>query len=433
MAINAKEERILLQKSGNRCAFDGCRIILTSEASPLDRPAVLGQIAHIVAERQDGPRGDFPLSLERRNSSENLILLCNRHHQLVDSQPLTYTVDRLHAMKDAHEQWVRERLSPNGAETDKAVPKVTDTVFSTLLPVTRLPRFVYGAPCSLATEREVQTRVRRSADPEVTPFILKEGMVFAFQNMNLQGNAFQELVEGRSAERFSCREWWDDPDRVRWFVQLLGRSLNKLTGHRGLMLDKDHNRYYFRPDAANQEKEVQFRPLNQKQSTRHVVWRRRRRLTGEAVGYWYHRAVSLHFMRTGDDEWCLSVRPELRVTVDGIVPPASEKIGPRVTRQKSRRFNYDLLGEVNFWRDYLSGGKPRILMSFGPEQLLIVETGLLNGTVTWPGIPAMYAKPFKNVDYLDDLFSWAEMSQVQSAVDEDLAEDVELFGSPDEE
>ena len=28
--------------------------------------------------------------------------------------------------------------------------------------------------------------------------------------------------------------------------------------------------------------------------------------------------------------------------------------------------------------------------------------------VRWPGIPEEHAKPFKNVEYLDDLFSWAE-------------------------
>ena len=76
-------------------------------------------------------------------------------------------------------------------------------------------------------------------------------------------------------------------------------------------------------------------------------------------------------------------------------------------------FNYDLLGEVQFWRDFLSVSRPRIIMSFGPKQFIVVSTTLMEGTVTWPGIPAEYAKPFKNIEYVDDLFSWAEFSALE--------------------
>src|SRR5258707_376119 len=94
MAIPPREQRILSQRSGNRCAFPNCRRRLTAEDSPPDRAVILGEIAHIVAESPDGPRGDSPLSLTERNKYENLILLCNIHHQLIDDQPQTYTVER---------------------------------------------------------------------------------------------------------------------------------------------------------------------------------------------------------------------------------------------------------------------------------------------------------------------------------------------------
>jgi hypothetical protein len=251
-------------------------------------------------------------------------------------------------------------------------------------------------------------------------------MLYAFQDMNATGNPFEELVPGRSAERFLCQEWWDDPDKMRWFIQLLNRTLNKLTGHRGLKLDKEHRRYFFEPPKPNQELTIQYRPLNQNRSSRNVVWQRRRRLTGEPRGYWYHRAVSLKFIKTDMSEWCLSIRPELRVTMDGFSTPPPSRIGPRVTKQQSHRFNYDLLVEVNFWRDYLSDGRPRIVLSFGPQQLLVISTTPISGKVSWPGIPEEYAKPFKNVSYIDDLFSWAELSQLESAKDEDLEEELGL-------
>ena len=42
---------------------------------------------------------------------------------------------------------------------------------------------------------------------EMAPFILKSGMLFAFQNMERAGNPFSVFVPGRSAEKYSAKEW----------------------------------------------------------------------------------------------------------------------------------------------------------------------------------------------------------------------------------
>src|SRR5205807_6309942 len=83
-------------------------------------------------------------------------------------------------------------------------------------------------------------------------------------------------------------------------------------------------------------------------------------------------------------------------------------------------FNYDLLGEVNFWRDYLGQSRSRIIASVGSAgQTLVLSTTLLSSQVEWPGIPAQYDKPFKNVEYLDDRSAWAELpEELLEALDE---------------
>ncbi len=413
MAIPLKEQRLVLQKSGNRCAFVDCRKLLTADASTSDRPAVLGEIAHIVAERPLGPRGASPMGTIERNRYENLILLCNQHHQVVDSQPETYTAERLRAMKEEHEAWVERILSrpPHGETT--APPTRTETVYSTLLAVERMPQYIYGVPCGSPKERDVDDRLLPPRSGEMAPFVLRGGMLFAFQDLNRPGNPFADFVPGRSAERFALEEWIDEPDQMNWIMDLLGRALNKLTGRLGLRLDREHHRYYFHSDHPEEDMEIEYRPLNRRRASRKVVWRRRSKVTGERRGPWYHRAVALRFLRVGRGQWCLSMRPELRVTVDGFEPLSAGKIGSRVTKEKARRFNYDLLGEVNFWRDYLSGGSPRIVMPFGPQQGIVIPTTLISGTVDWPGYPKDFVMPFTNVEYVDDLFSWAELTQLE--------------------
>jgi hypothetical protein len=429
LAIPVAEQRKLFVKSGNRCAFSECRRLLTADATPSDDLVVLGEAAHIVGESARGPRGNSILSLSERNRYENLLLLCNLHHQLVDAQDQTYTVDRLLAVKEAHELWVERTLGTavDGRPKTETSLSVTGTVYSTLLPVVQMPRFVYGVPCPSTEERELSGRLGRLRHGEMAPFILRGGMLLVFQNLEPANNPFRAFVNGSRGERFSLDEWWDDPDKSRWLADLLNRSLNKLTGRRDLLLDREHHRYYFAPTEAGRERKVRYKPLNQAQSERKVVWQPISKKTGKSHGYWYHRAVSMRFLRLAKGKWALSLRPELRLTIDGVTLARARRLSGRVTHKRSRLFNYDLLGEVQFWRDYLSESRPRIILAFGDsQQCVVVSTALMRGSITWPGIPDEHGKPFKNVEYLDDLFSWGEFQQIDAdAEEEEGTEDAE--------
>jgi hypothetical protein len=171
----------LLQRSGNICAFPGCRLLLTAEGTPKDPVVVLGEIAHIVAESPDGPRGKSPLTAKQRNMYPNLILLCNQHHQLIDSDGAlaTYTVERLTAMKEEHESWVERTLRGRRNVTPELPPMVQDTVYSNLLPVRQMPRYIYGAPCTAGKESEVQPK--SAPEAIMTPFVIRDGCLWAFQ------------------------------------------------------------------------------------------------------------------------------------------------------------------------------------------------------------------------------------------------------------
>jgi len=151
-----------------------------------------------------------------------------------------------------------------------------------------------------------------------------------------------------------------------------------------------------------------------------VDWQPTRRKDGATRNHWFHRGVSLRFMLLdrAAESWAVAMRPELHLTLDGEKPYPSKAVGRRVTRRKSRLFNYDLLGEMQFWRDYLSESSPRIALRFSDSDAVVVSTSMLEGSVAWPGIPAEYAMPFSNVHFVDDLFSWAEANQQEEFADE---------------
>ena len=123
MSITAKTRKMLWGRAGARCSFDACQIELIKLSDEGTEDAVLGEEAHIIAQRKDGPRGETPIESSRIDLYENLILLCPTHHTLVDAQPAEYTVDVLHQMKKTHESWVDSNLrGTNRAEEFHYIP-----------------------------------------------------------------------------------------------------------------------------------------------------------------------------------------------------------------------------------------------------------------------------------------------------------------------
>jgi hypothetical protein len=111
MGISKKTQKILWARSGNRCAYCRCQLVL--DGSSQDRETVIGDECHIIAEHENGPRGRSDKNSQDRDSYQNLILLCKSHHKMIDDQIETYTVQILTKLKADHEKWVKDTLEPN--------------------------------------------------------------------------------------------------------------------------------------------------------------------------------------------------------------------------------------------------------------------------------------------------------------------------------
>lgn len=93
-----KTIRRLFALSGNVCAFPGCSLPIVEDGG-----IVTGEICHIRAQNVGGPRFDETQSESDRHAFDNLILLCRRHHKVVDAEPDLYSVDALQEIKSIRE------------------------------------------------------------------------------------------------------------------------------------------------------------------------------------------------------------------------------------------------------------------------------------------------------------------------------------------
>jgi len=419
MAISPRTKQILWGKAGAMCAFPNCKKLLVRDSTDNDREVLIGEIAHIVAQNEEGPRRDNEVPGGEIDGYDNLILVCHEHHEIVDQQVNTYPVERLVQFKTDHEDWVRNQLtrSQEFEGLYLAEKTVTETVFSTLLPVTSIPHFIYSGGCKL-TESEVKALLKSLDDPKIfVPFIIRSGNLFSFNDLTDLNSPFSKVIDPLSAKQEHIKSWLNKPEYTRWYVEILNRTLNKITGRLGLKLDKEHNRYYFEPDESGKEKRVEYKSVSGNRSTRNVAWNPHFKHNNESKNYWEHLAVGLRFHRIGELSWGLAIRPERRFTSDGFTSLEGKSVGRKSTKRKSRMYNFDVLKEVQFWRDFLSQGKPRVICNFG-GQALNIDNVLLNASITWPEIEGDQADRLK-ATYEEDLFTLNDLIEVNQFDDFD--------------
>lgn len=139
----------LCARSGGRCQFRGCNKILFRDGVTL-KEFNNTNVAHIVASRPTGPRGDAKRSHLLSDKLENLMLMCPDHHHLIDHEAVAqYPEEVLLAMKAEQERNVERVCEALNAEQthllslrskirgDKEVTICRDQMLEAVLPEKR--------------------------------------------------------------------------------------------------------------------------------------------------------------------------------------------------------------------------------------------------------------------------------------------------------
>lgn len=109
-SLSTQDQRILLAEAGGQCEFEGCPEFIYEDMLTKQK-FNFGEYAHIIGDSKDGPRGDIVLSDEYCTDRKNFLLLCPKHHKMIDTIVEKYSVDQLFEMKKRHEERVRRILS----------------------------------------------------------------------------------------------------------------------------------------------------------------------------------------------------------------------------------------------------------------------------------------------------------------------------------
>jgi hypothetical protein len=99
-AYKPNDVKKLFALSGNECSCPSC----TNKIVARDDKSIVGKICHIEAASSDGPRYNSKQTNDERRSYDNLILLCDECHTIIDNKKneRVYSVELLKEWKKKH-------------------------------------------------------------------------------------------------------------------------------------------------------------------------------------------------------------------------------------------------------------------------------------------------------------------------------------------
>lgn len=413
--ISESELKILFARSGNLCAFPGCQTPVIAQEGDELKP--IAEMAHMIAYGDSGPRADPRLSLEERNKATNLILLCPTHHSIVDKFEYQYNVHVLRQMKQLHEQKVAQSLQQSILDSIEK-KTTTESLYASFLPVSFVPQFVFSAetPYRRDNIRDLFEYLKANESRDVLyAFELHEKKIFTFFDLSDSENPFLGVYDSSTVKFTKSTDLWTKSDGHRLYVALLNRALSSFLRMKGVIYDPNHHRYFFMADKEKVERKFTYTALSGRKTTKAVVHQPMTKATGLPKSYWIHLAANLSFQQIAPQQWVLTIRPERHITKDGYEPYFHTSIGSKVTKIKSRMYNWEYLQEIQLWREFISQARPRLVLCFG-KQAIIIENTLPEGIIEWAGAPDD-KKDFVFQKHAEDLFSFAEISFLNETED----------------
>jgi hypothetical protein len=115
----------LFALSGNECAEPNCSRKLIAK----DGASIIAKICHIEAASDDGPRFNISMTDDERRHFDNLILLCDEDHTIIDNKEneAKYSKALLKEWKKNHEgRFLYEKIKNNPSLLIEAINKIAN-------------------------------------------------------------------------------------------------------------------------------------------------------------------------------------------------------------------------------------------------------------------------------------------------------------------
>jgi hypothetical protein len=158
---------IVWARAAGHCQFGSCNRPLIGHLEAGNRNIKKGYVAHIIGASADGPRGDPELSALLAKHPDNVMLLCDGCHTVVDNDPKGHPAELLRQMKQDKEAWI-SRVVGLGPDSKSHVLRFSNIVGSneTAIPLDECLAAMRGIGKTPATFEPIDLKIGTSELPD---------------------------------------------------------------------------------------------------------------------------------------------------------------------------------------------------------------------------------------------------------------------------
>ncbi len=277
----------------------------------------------------------------------------------------------------------RSTLLSERAAPDADPDVVSEKLYCNLLPVERLPRYVYAAPIlgqlrkwgadgtdALPSKQKLKRTIRAAQEeagverPFMPAFRLVEDRVVTFHDLEDPEGPLACVVDAEEIEAVSTTELAQDEDDRRILISLLNMALSRHASRAGLVIDNEkQGRFYF-PPRGSAPNIMTWRPLKRK-ARRTVA---KAAIKDGKVLFWRHLGAYLRMLFLAN-KFYLKVTPTWVITEDGKRIRGGPQVGKLVGNWTRAERNLHVLYHVRFWTTVLRKGSGAISVRAGDQWL----------------------------------------------------------------
>lgn len=278
---------------------------------------------------------------------------------------------------------IAERAVPD-ADPDACPEKL----YCNLLPIERLPQYVYAAPISAAlrenkqggdqalpSKAKLKDAIRADQErtgverPRVPAFRVVGENIVTFHDLESPDSLFGGVVDSSAVQVVRVEEYLTNEDQRHVILSLLNMAISRHLMGRGLVADETkRNRFFFPPQEGN-PRVIDWTPLKKK--TKRTVAKPYTR-DGQTVA-WLHHAAYIKAVFLASKPY-IQITPTRVLTEDGQKVKGGPEVGRIVVKWIGQERNLHVLYHVRFWTSIMRRGPGPISVRVGDQWM---EVGLV--------------------------------------------------------
>jgi len=273
---------------------------------------------------------------------------------------------------------------------ERAVPQadpdaVTELLYCNLLPVQKLPEYVYTAPIAkslrrirsdgteaLPTKQQLKDAIRSTQEeaqmehPFIPAFRVVEDRIITFHDLESPDESLAPVIDDDNVEMIPTTELLRDEDDRKLIISLLNMAISRHANRVGLVIDETKPGRFFFPPKDNGPNVITWIPKKTKAS-RTVA---KPCSQGERVLFWRHMGAYLRMLFLAN-KFYLQITPTWVITEDGFKIKKGPQVGRLVIKWTGAERNLNVLYHVRFWTTILRTGPGPISVRTGDQWMEI--------------------------------------------------------------